>query len=61
MYRNLNAMGVRGKLDEFNSLLAERENNTESIFVMHNEDFEVLDALLEVISIVVLFLIFSRF
>ena len=49
MYRNLNAMGVRGKLDEFNSLLAERENNTESIFVMHNEDFEVLDALLEVI------------
>ena len=49
MYRNLNAMGVRGKLDEYNSLLAERENNTESIFVMHNEDFEVLDALLEVI------------
>lgn len=49
MYRNLNAMGVRGKLDEFNSLLAQREN-TESIFVMHNEDFEVLDALLEVIS-----------
>lgn len=42
-------MGVRGKLDEFNSLLTERENNTESIFVMHNEDFEVLDALLEVI------------